>query len=241
MKQVNILMLALIVLMGGGFTSCMDGDSESPYDIAAYVTVSSYLGLDATLISDDGYKYKPTNPDFLKNKTTGEYVERAFVYLKLSEGVSLTQDQTKEYSVSIVDAQGLFTKTFCNRPDTIKNEYPIVQLGEAWATDRYYNIAFSFNGYATSPASFDMVPKRAENNTLYVKFVQTVGQKDVYNPLTAFISFNIPYLSAVNTLLSTYENPTVLKADDEGFIELVVEADKTGGTLQKEPLKVKLR
>ena len=47
MKQVNILMLALIVLMGGGFTSCMDGDSESPYDIAADVSLFIFLVLDS--------------------------------------------------------------------------------------------------------------------------------------------------------------------------------------------------
>lgn len=45
MKQIKFLMMALTLLMGVTFTSCLDsGDSESTFDWAGYVYVRSYMG-----------------------------------------------------------------------------------------------------------------------------------------------------------------------------------------------------
>lgn len=144
MKQMKLLMVALIVLMGATFTSCMNGESESTYDVAGYMTVRTNIYTDAiTLLADDGYKYAPTNPEALKD-SKGEYVERALVYLKFAEGEVQTTDQSKTYKAAIVSGQSLYTKEFCNMPDTIKNTYPLSNLGEAWAVNGYYNLLFSY-------------------------------------------------------------------------------------------------
>ena len=44
MKQVKILMLALVVLMGVGFTSCMNGENDTTVREDAFVKVVSYYG-----------------------------------------------------------------------------------------------------------------------------------------------------------------------------------------------------
>ena len=56
MKQVKILMLALVVLMGVGFTSCMNGDDDTTVRQDAFVKVVSSMGV--TWFEDaNGFRY----------------------------------------------------------------------------------------------------------------------------------------------------------------------------------------
>ena len=56
MKQVKILMLALVVLMGVGFTSCMNGDDDTTVRRDAFVKV--YTGGLGSIYYKDAYGIK---------------------------------------------------------------------------------------------------------------------------------------------------------------------------------------
>ena len=239
MKQMKFFLLALTVLMGVSFTSCMDNDNESPYDYLYYMTVQEgFLG-DITLLSDEGYKFQPSNPVALKT-TSGEYVERALVGLKFPEGTQLTADKAVTYPAEIVAAQSLYTKNMCNMPDTIQHEYPLVSLDKgAWAANGYLTLAFAYNGYPSSPNSFDLVPEKAEGNVLTVSLKHSYGKENVNNPLGAFMCFKIPSIPEINGILERKETPSTLTPSDNE-IKIVIEAKGSNQTLKVDDIKLKL-
>lgn len=70
MKQVKILMLALVVLMGVGFTSCMNGDDDTTVRQDAFVKVHTW-GLGSIYFEDaNGFKYYPSATSMATMKST---------------------------------------------------------------------------------------------------------------------------------------------------------------------------
>lgn len=69
MKQVKFLMLALVVLMGVGFTSCMNGENDTTIREAGLVKFYSSMGL--TWFEDaSGFKYYPSATSMATMKST---------------------------------------------------------------------------------------------------------------------------------------------------------------------------
>ena len=70
MKQVKILVLALVVLMGVGFTSCMNGDDDTTVRRGAFVKVYTG-GLGSIYFKDaNGFKYYPSATSMATMKST---------------------------------------------------------------------------------------------------------------------------------------------------------------------------
>lgn len=121
MKHFKFLMVALTLVIGGAFTSCMNSDNESNYDAGSFVNVTEFMGT-VFLTSDNGITLIPTNPEMLK--INSKYVERAFIYYKYQTGV-IYDPAVTEYRITIVGGQGVIVQNFTLRPDTLVNSYPI--------------------------------------------------------------------------------------------------------------------
>lgn len=107
MKQVKILMLALVVLMGVGFTSCMNGENDTTVREDAFVKVVSYMG--STWFEDaNGFRYYPTDASLAAMKTQMgfEPVNGGMAYV-IYQYDSATQTKTAT-STSLKDLQLLY-------------------------------------------------------------------------------------------------------------------------------------
>ena len=70
MKQVKFLMLALVILMGVGFTSCMNGDDDTTVRQDAFVKVKTG-GLGSIYFEDaNGFKYYASAASLATMKST---------------------------------------------------------------------------------------------------------------------------------------------------------------------------
>lgn len=205
MKQMKFLAIALTLLMSVAFTSCMDSEGGgSGADGYSYVTVVDNYGI-VTLLTDDGFKLIPTNPEVLKVSAV-EYVKRAQIGIQWAEGVVFDADRKKTYKMTIVaPLSGIDTKKYCDLPDTIKTTYPIdalVEKGSVWgANGLYLSVIFKFNYQSNQSFGFDLFPIKAENDQLTMKLCQTVGQKEAYNKADYRVSFQMPPASTINELL----------------------------------------
>ena len=207
MKQMKFFLVALMaVVMGMSVTSCMKGESESSYDLGLNATVIDDV-MQVCLLGDDGVVYYPNNASVLKG--TSGYPERVFVFLKYAEGV--TSASTKK-EVSIVQGGGLYTRSICLKPDTIKNDLPLVALTEVGVLDAttvnytsvsaYCNVIFSLY-LSNSAAIIDLVPISAAGNELTVKLQQTIGDDKASNASSGYASFKIPSVSQINSVLAS--------------------------------------
>lgn len=250
MKQMKFLAITLILLMGVAFTSCIDSDGGDSYDTATYVTVldnSIYGGV--TLLTDDGYTLLPSNPEVLKITAT-DYVKRAVVGVKWAEGVVFDHDRNKRYKVDIVAREGLPSKTYCSLPDTIKNSYPIVSLGEKtlWgANGNYLTFSFTFNYESQSPVVFDLFPYKAEGDKLTMKLCQSVGAKNAYNSQDYMMSFELPSSNTINELLEhnigtqgIEGGELVVPANDSILVKIIAEGSNSS-QLETDFVKVRIK
>src|SRR5574344_1121943 len=138
MKQMKFLALVLTFLLGVSLTSCFDSGSSNSYDGTAFVTVyQSSLSNGVVLKTDDGYTLTPSNPSALLLSDGISYPERALVYYKFANGEEFVQGKTS-YNVSVEGGMGIEVKSFNNKPDTIKNDYNVLEIAPGYG-----------NGYVT--------------------------------------------------------------------------------------------
>lgn len=246
-----MMMVALTLLMGVAFTSCMDnGDGGGGYDAASYVTVlenSMYGGV--TLLTDDGYRLSPSNPEVLKVSATA-YIERALVGIKWAEGVVFDGDRNKIYKMSIAGAEAMNTRKSTNMIDTIKTTYPLVALsdGLSGANGSYLTVAFDFNYKSMNEVAFELYPVKAENDQLTMKLCQTAGSKESFNsPSKTLMSFGpLPTAREINELLVRYNGENgveggVLTVPNNDSISVKIIADGTNeSVLATKFVKVKI-
>lgn len=246
-----MMMVALTLLMGVAFTSCMDnGDGGGGYDAASYVTVlenSMYGGV--TLLTDDGYRLSPSNPEVLKVSATA-YIERALVGIKWAEGVVFDGDRNKIYKMSIAGAEAMNTRKSTNMIDTIKTTYPLVALsdGLSGANGSYLTVAFDFNYKSMNEVAFELYPVKAENDQLTMKLCQTAGSKESFNsPSKALMSFGpLPTAREINELLVRYNGENgveggMLTVPNNDSISVKIIADGTNeSVLATKFVKVKI-
>lgn len=251
MKQLKFLAITFILLMGVAVTSCMDSNNGESADTVTYVTVldNSFYG-GVTLLTDDGYYLVPTNSEVLKVSTT-EYVKRALVGVKWSEGVVFDRDKNKKYSMSIVaPLMGVPAKTYCNAPDTIENSYPIVSLDEnsLWgANGSYLTLGFTFNYQRATAISFDLFPYAAEDDKLTMKLCQSVGSKNAYDSQDYLISFELPSSRTINELLQRsvgvqgIEGGELIVPDNDTISVKVIAEGANSSALETKYVKMKIR
>lgn len=246
-----MMMVALTLLMGVAFTSCMDnGDGGGGYDAASYVTVlenSMYGGV--TLLTDDGYRLSPSNPEVLKVSATA-YIERALVGIKWAEGVVFDGDRNKIYKMSIAGAEAMNTRKSTNMIDTIKTTYPLVALsdGLSGANGSYLTVAFDFNYKSMNEVAFELYPVKAENDQLTMKLCQTAGSKESFNsPSKTLMSFGpLPTAREINELLVRYNGENgveggMLTVPNNDSISVKIIADGTNeSVLATKFVKVKI-
>lgn len=220
MKQMKFFLVSLAILMSATFTSCIDKDNESSYDVIVNATVVNDI-TEVYLLGDDGEIYYPNNSSILKNTTTNEYPARIFAYLKYLNGVT---SESNKKEVTIVNGRTLYTRSLCTRPDTIKNDIPLGGLTDFGLLNvkstytrtipAYCNILFKVY-LDNSAAVLDLVPVSASENELTVKLQQTIGNKNAGSLTEGYASFEIPSISEINEALERVadmkeEEPTVL-------------------------------
>nr|WP_320059057.1 hypothetical protein [uncultured Bacteroides sp.] len=189
MKKMKFVALALTLLMGISFTSCLNSDGGNA-SYSGFVTVSQgYLSDNIVLLTDDGLTLTPTNPSMLL--VDKKYPERVLLNYELVAGEELVSGKTK-YNVTILGGFVIPVKTFNQRPDTLKNDYKISQLTAAWYANRYvtFNIGFT---HSNSIVDFDIYQQKIGHDTLYVKLNYSKGGGDAaYGDGNTFYSFRIP-------------------------------------------------
>lgn len=201
-KRIKFLAVAVTLLIGISFTSCLNSDNESSWDLVQLVTVKSSMG-SVYLLGDDGITYYPTNPGVLKISSTDgstKYFERALVTLKYVDEVT-RGTTTGSRNVTIVGGSGVSVKSLCDKPDTIKTTIPLVSLNAVGGVNGYITVNFNYN-YTGSKVDFDLYPEKVEGDLLTLRFKQTYG-KDSYGGTSseALCSYRVPPFIALQSQL----------------------------------------
>ncbi len=146
MKQLKMMMMALVATIALSLTSCMN-ENTSKYDDQGYVTIDdgSFTGLISMQLDGSDITLYPTNPDVLKLKD-GSYLERAKIGFNFVEGQKYTEG-TKTYNVTIVDYYGVPAIDLNLRPDTLKNSYVISDF-YMWSSPKHLNVITNFRAIA---------------------------------------------------------------------------------------------
>ncbi len=137
MKKINFFALALALLMGISFTSCLDSDNNAGYDAAGYVRVASSM-YGVQLKDLDGNRFLPTMASLAALKqqgvdlTSSEY-DLVYVYLKWVEETANKTKAGEARQVELVAASPVSKgKAFrqVNGMDelVVVNEAPVVTL-----------------------------------------------------------------------------------------------------------------
>lgn len=110
MKQVKVLMLALVVLMGVGFTSCMSSDNNTTVQGAAYVKVFGSLGL-IHFEDANGFRLYPTAASLSKIEGTGYFnsssTKMAYVVYQYDTSTQQVTENTTKLNVDLLAAFSL--------------------------------------------------------------------------------------------------------------------------------------
>lgn len=226
MKKMKLVAVFAALVSAFTFSSCLsDGESGTNPDGISYVVVKEYLG-ETYLACDDGLTLIPVSSSVLSplKQTTGAYVKRAIISYKLAEGEIFSTDKTTYKISQIVAASGLNSKTFTNRPDTLKNDYSLVSLEaprdygtKVWAKNGYINVPFTFKTNTTlSMNDFHMYAYDAKGDTLYTTFRQTKGAENTSTQGEGLVSFSLPFNSEYYNLLEAVNDSIVIKVSAKG-------------------------
>lgn len=221
-KRIKSLAVAIALLMGISFTSCLNSNNESSWDFVQSVTIRSYMG-SVYMLGDDGITYYPTNPDLLKISSTDgspKYGERAFLTLKYVD--EATNGATAgSRNVTIVGGRFISVKSFCDSPDTIKTTIPLVSLNAAGGVNGYITVNFNYN-YTGSKVDFDLYPEKVEGDLLTLRFKQTYG-KDSYGGTSSLelYSYRIPSFSILQSQLEDRSLGELTPVNDSIYVTIV--------------------
>lgn len=226
MKKMKLAVVFAALVSVFGFSSCLnsDGDNNSSWDAADYVTVREYLG-SAQLLTDNGLVLTPTSSSVLAGLVNGSkgYHPRALVYYKLAEGETFVEGKTSYTISQIVGGTVLPSKEFNTNPDTLKADYSITSFENndfgktIWAKNRYINIPFTTK--ATSKVSIDafhLYATGVDGDTLFTRFHQDAGGENAYESKGALICYKLPLNSSLYSQLIPKEDSIVIKVIAKG-------------------------
>lgn len=196
MKNLKIIVVAIVMLMGTFLTSCIDtnSNSSSAYDFYGCATVYPADGGGVSLLTDGGLTLRVTNPSGLL-LTDGTYPTRILGYYKLAAGEVL-QDNKTIYTVEVNTSYSsvIPTKDFNQKRDTLaNNDYAITDLDGFFVANNYATVSLSFPYAIGSSVSFDMFRQKVSNDTLYVKLnYSKEGATTSYQASQILYSFKMP-------------------------------------------------
>lgn len=207
MKKMKWAVLFAALVSVFGFSSCLDSEEGTNYDLYEYVTVDSYMGA-ATLVGDQsGITYIPTTKDVLASLELkdGGYYKRALVAIKLAE--EFVAGKTS-YNISGIQVYNYIPYKSCTmNPDTLKGDYKFINLGagneKPWVRSGFTNVSFSIQIPNATPSlnDFNMYITGASNDTLYAKLQYSKDNSAAYTSMSEMISFELPqYDPAYNQL-----------------------------------------
>lgn len=175
MKQVKVLVLTLIVLMGVGFTSCMNSDDNTTNLGYSVVKVHSYLG--SVFFEDaSGFKYYPSvaslaavEADPLNFKTSSTNL--AYIGYQYDTATQQVTENTTKLNVELFYAVSLDSKVeYVSEPgadnDSIAKAPIITLKGTANSYYNYEPIMFDNNTLLLSVNYFMSINSPSHNFTL---------------------------------------------------------------------------
>lgn len=104
MKHLKFLMVALTMLMGVSFTSCLDSDSESTYDAYGYFRTQSYMG-SCLFVDLEGNRYYPTAESLAAMTSKGfksESADLVILYFKWADELGGNSSTAKGRTIELV-------------------------------------------------------------------------------------------------------------------------------------------
>ena len=199
MKKMKWAVLFAALVSVFGFSSCLDSEEGTSYDLYEYVTVDSYMGV-ATLVGDQsGITYIPTTTDVLASLQLedGSYYKRALVAIQLAEEYVVGKTS---YSISGIQVYNYIPYKDCTmNPDTISGDYNFISLGTGnerpWVKSGFANVSFSVQIPNSTPSlnDFNLYFTGASNDTLYAKLQYSKDNtSSAYTTMSEMISFELP-------------------------------------------------
>ena len=190
-----------LILLVVGFSSCLNSD-DTPMRLGSFVTLNSLYPGDPILITDEGYKLSPTNPNALMRRTEGgeaSYPTRASIVFELADGAEHFDPETVN-SVTIVQALEIPTKTMSPKHD-VDEKFYISKLGNISAGNGYVTLLdFVFNTTEKELSEngvlkmFNMYIDRVDKDTLFINFVREVQEEEGFAMERAgFMSVQLPH------------------------------------------------
>lgn len=243
MKHFKFLAIALTILMGTTFTSCLDSDS-GPMEWMTTVTINNDGIFGVSVKGDDGITYYVQNPTAMQLKDgdgLGYYPERAVIVYTLSDGEVATDEKTS-YKVDFSRYYLIFHVNDLSYDDTQESKTPIIELstpswqGE-WAGGYYLNLAFRalVDDEDSKQEDYVLFVDEVDGDNLYLKLVQTREVTNNYSDgYVLYYSFRIPNKYDL-------ESEFGLDLSNDSKINVVVRADgKSGTQLKTEKIVVQL-
>ena len=205
MKRIHFISLVILLSSVFTFTSCLDSDNESNYDVAGFMTLENFMSVYSLKPDFSDHYFVPSNPEILKlvdkdGKPTDEYMKRGRVYVKFVEGEVFPQDGKKSYKVNIIGADMNLPVQSMEKPENEELSNPLYKFGsDFWGSNGYINISF----YPTHEKDekleiedFDLYMDKVSNNTLYLKLNHSIAK--VENPVYSdyglgyYFSYSLP-------------------------------------------------
>lgn len=225
MKKMKLAVVFAALVSVLGFSSCLnDGDSSPSANWTGYATVKeSYMGT-VSLVGDDGLQFTPVSSSVLAplKLSDGTYYKRVIVAVRFTEDEVITEGKTNYKISELVNYTGVAYKNFTTRPDTLKNDYPLVSLdmgnnGKIWAKNGFVNLPFTYKVNSNlSSDDFHMYAVDAKEDTLYTRFRQTKSEESAYNIGKGVISFALPFDSEYYYMLNPKNDSIVIKVTAPG-------------------------
>lgn len=226
MKKMKLAVMFAALVSALTFSSCLngDGDSESSWDAADFVTVKEFYG-SPCLLTDHGLTLSPASSSVLSklvNGTSG-YYPRAFVYYKLAEGEVFTEGKTSYNISAIVGGTILSSKEFNIAPDTLQADYSITSFDSSdfgnslWAKNGYINIPFTTKVNSnTTINAFHLYATGVKEDTLLTRFHQDAGGENAYQSKGGFICYKLPFNNPLYNQLEPKQDSIVIKVVAKG-------------------------
>ena len=254
MKRIHFISLVILLSSVFTFTSCLDSDNESSFDLGGYMTIDdSYMGY--TLKPDfSDYSFIPSNPEVLKIVDKDiERIERGYFRVKFAEGEVFPQDGKDLYNVSIFDFLLLFTKDMSmHKPEIVEDSNPLYQIlqnstensyDKTWESNGYFNVLF----YPTYDKienikvdDFDLFVDKVENNILFLRLNHSITKVD--NPIPSenrYLLMSFKHHLSKSQLLSQFPE---LEIDEKNIVKVkIIAKGMTEKTLESSTFDMLLK
>lgn len=219
MKQMKVLMVAMMAILGITFTSCLDSDSTP----AQYAAIGEINHLTQSMRTDDGVTLYLQN--FSALKYNDEYPKRALVYYQYIDGKDYTAGKTS-YEVYFTGYYSVFNEGDFSMVE-VESKTPIYAFGGEYPyifnSGNYLNfeVAITYDENTNPEEDLMLYPYDVKNGVLYCKLVHKAELSGTTKNALVYMSFLLPEKSKIT---SEFDGLT-FTGDDNNVIEVVVTAE----------------